>query len=119
LSWATSNPFSKKPCAAQEAIHDHFRFFASLRGSFFALPASVSLNGLSGETNLLGNILASIQKSRWFFGNLARKSQESENSFNLALIRTPRGRQREKLLRKNRRMREVTSPHSSLSQHLE
>jgi hypothetical protein len=63
LSWATSNPFSKKSCAAQEAIHDHFRFFASLRGSFFALPASVSLSGVSGETNFLGNILASIQKT--------------------------------------------------------
>jgi hypothetical protein len=38
LSWATSNPFSKKSCAAQEAVHDHFRFFASLRGSFFRAP---------------------------------------------------------------------------------
>ena len=65
--------FSKKSCAAQEAIHNHFRFFASLRGSFFAPPASVSLNGVSGETNFLANI-ASIQKSRWFFANLARES---------------------------------------------
>jgi hypothetical protein len=30
---------------------------------FFALPASVSLSGVSGETNFLGNILASIQKT--------------------------------------------------------
>jgi hypothetical protein len=58
LSWATSNPFSKKSCAAQEAIHDHFRFSHHCVVRFFALPASVSLSGVSSETNFLGNILA-------------------------------------------------------------
>jgi len=64
----------RKKLAPQEAIHDHFRFFASLRGWFFALPASVSLNGVSGETNFLANILDNIQKSRRFFANLACES---------------------------------------------
>jgi hypothetical protein len=63
--------FFEKILRAGEAIHAHFRFSASRCGSFFGLLAGASLNGVSGETNLLANILASIQKPRRSFGNLA------------------------------------------------
>ena len=51
-----------------------FVFSASRRGSFSALPASVSLSGVSGQTNFLANPLTSIQKSPRFFANLASAS---------------------------------------------
>jgi len=66
--------FFQKNFAPREAIHDHFRFSASRRGSFFALPASVSLSGVSGQTNFLAKTPTSIQKSPRFFANLASAS---------------------------------------------
>jgi hypothetical protein len=74
LSWATQILFRKNLAPPRKPSLITFRFFASLRGSFFALSASVSLSGVSEETNFLANILAGIRKSRWFFANLARKS---------------------------------------------
>jgi hypothetical protein len=45
--------FLEKILRAREAIHADSRFSASRSGSFFELLAGASLNGVSGETNLL------------------------------------------------------------------